>query len=57
MPSVYFVSGLLGSIWLLGYMPPKVKNYQNMLLPLVDMYAQFAPGNEPVTVFDKKKGK
>ena len=44
--------GLLGSIWLLGYMPPKVRNYQNMLRPLVDMFEKYAPGKDPIVVFD-----
>ena len=45
-----------GSIWLLGYMPPKVKNYQNMLKPLVDMYAKYAPGNQHIDVHDSHLG-
>jgi len=35
--------GLLTNIVLLGFMPPGVKNYQNMLLPVVEMYAKRAP--------------
>ena len=49
-------SGLLGSIWLLGYMPPRVRNYQNMLRPVVDMFAQYAPGKDPMVIFDASLG-
>jgi hypothetical protein len=47
--------GMLGAIWLLGYMPPKVKNYQSMLQPLVDMFAKHAPGETPIDVYDAYK--
>ena len=43
---------MLANIWLLGYFPPKVKNYQSMLQPLVDMFAKHAPGGEPITAYD-----
>lgn len=43
--------GLLTNIVLLGFMPPNVKNYQNMLLPVVEMYAKRAPSTgEPLQV-------
>ena len=45
-------AGMLANIWLLGYLPPKVKNYQSMLQPLVDMFAKHAPGGEPISVYD-----
>ena len=48
--------GMLSAIWLLGFLPPHVKNYQNMLLPMVDMFARRAPGEEPVEVFDAHTG-
>ena len=38
--------GLLTCIWLLGYMPPKVKDYQAMLQPVLDMIAEHAPDSE-----------
>ena len=45
--------GLLQSILLLGFMPPGVKNYQNMLLPVVEMFQRRCPYNgEALTVFD-----
>ena len=44
--------GMLGSIWLLGFWPPKVKDYQAMLLPVVEMFAKHAPGEEPIDVYD-----
>ena len=50
-------SGLRASIWLLGYMPPKVRNYQNMFKPLVDMYRKLAPDKEGIEVFDAALGK
>ncbi len=54
-----FVSkkGYVCSIWLLGYMPPKVRSYQNMFKPLVDMYRKLAPGKEGIEVFDAALGK
>lgn len=33
----------MACFWLLGYMPPKVKDYQAMLHPVVDMFAARAP--------------
>jgi hypothetical protein len=35
---------LLASIWMFGIMPPKVKDYQMMLLPVVEQFAKYAPG-------------
>ena len=51
------MAGLLGAIWLLGYMPPNVKNYQSMLQPVVDMFAKHAPGAEPIEVYDAHQEK
>ena len=48
--------GMLGSIWLLGFWPPKVKDYQAMLQPVVEMFAEHAPGAEPIDVFDAHLG-
>jgi hypothetical protein len=43
--------GMLANIWLLGYMPPKVQDYQSMLKPVVEMFAARNPDNEtPLTV-------
>ena len=42
--------GLLGSIWLLAYFPPKVQNYQAMLRPLVEMFARHQPGKPPLLI-------
>jgi hypothetical protein len=49
---------LLASIWLFGIMPPKVKDYQQMLLPVVEQFAQYAPGptGENLRVFDEDLG-
>ena len=45
--------GLLQSILLLGYMPPKVKNKQNMILPVVEMFEKRCPRTgRPLKVFD-----
>ena len=38
-------------------MPPKVRNYQNMFKPLVDMYRKLAPDKEGIEVFDAALGK
>ena len=46
------VRGRLGCIWLLGYLPPHVKNYQNMLKPMVEMFAKSAPDKDPINVYD-----
>jgi hypothetical protein len=49
--------GLLSSIWLLGYMPPYVKDYQAFLQPIADMFAAHAPSEgEPLTVFNVARG-
>ena len=48
--------GMLASIWLLGYLPPKVENYQEFLQQVVDMFARNAPGGEPLRVFDASTG-
>ena len=48
--------GRLACIWLLGFLPPNVKNYQNMLKPMVEMFAKSAPGKEPIEVFDAHQG-
>jgi hypothetical protein len=46
----------LACIWLLGYLPPHVKNYQNMLLPMIEMFAKSAPGKDPINVYDAHQG-
>ena len=45
---------LLASMWLFGVMPPKVKDYQQMLLPVVEDFAKYAPGpdGEDLRVYD-----
>jgi hypothetical protein len=45
---------LLECIWLFGILPPHVKDYQQMLLPLVDQLAKYQPGplGEDLTVYD-----
>jgi hypothetical protein len=45
---------LLASIWMFGIMPPKVKDYQQMLLPIVEQLAKYAPGptGEDLDVYD-----
>ena len=45
---------LLASIWLFGIMPPKVKDYQQMLLPVVEQFAKYQPGpqGEDLRVWD-----
>ena len=43
-------TGILQSILLLGFLPPKVRSYQNMLLPVVQQFARHGPGQEPVVV-------
>jgi hypothetical protein len=45
---------LLASIWLLGILPPKVQDYQQFLLPVVEQYEKHAPGpdGEDITVWD-----
>jgi hypothetical protein len=35
---------LLASLWMVGIMPPKVKDYQEMLKPVVEQFAKYAPG-------------
>jgi hypothetical protein len=42
--------GLLASIWLLGYMPPNVKDYQAFLKPVAEMFARHLPGGAPLHV-------
>ena len=37
---------LLASIWMFGIMPPKVKDYQMMLTPVVEQFAKYAPGED-----------
>ena len=37
-------------------MPPKVKNYENMLRPVVDQLAKHAPGGEPIRVYNAATG-
>ena len=48
---------LLASIWMFGIMPPKVKDYQQMLLPVVEQLAKFMPGpdGEDLRVWDADK--
>lgn len=47
------VRGMLQSILLLGYMPPKVRNYQAMLKPVVEQFAKHSPvTGVPVQVHD-----
>jgi hypothetical protein len=36
---------LLESIWLFGLMPPHVEDYQQMLLPVVEQFEQYQPGD------------
>ena len=45
---------LLASIWLFGILPPKVKDYQQMLLPVVEQLEKYAPGpdGEDLNVWD-----
>jgi hypothetical protein len=51
------VRGLLSSIWLLGYMPPNVKDYQAFLKPIADMFAARAPlTGTPLDVDNVAKG-
>jgi hypothetical protein len=35
---------LLASIWMFGILPPKCKDYQQMLLPVVQQLAKYIPG-------------
>jgi hypothetical protein len=44
--------GLLGSIWLLGFLPPKVKDYKSFLRPVFEQFRKHAPGNEAIVVSD-----
>jgi hypothetical protein len=39
---------MLASIWMFGILPPKCKDYQQMLLPVVEQLAEFAPGPDGV---------
>jgi len=49
--------GLLSSMWLLGYMPPNVKDYQAFLKPIADMFAARAPlTGVPLEVYNAAKG-
>lgn len=41
-----------GCLALVAFFPPRVKSYQDMLLPLVLNVAKFQPGRETITVFD-----
>jgi hypothetical protein len=45
---------LLASMWMFGIMPPYVKDYQAMLRPVVEQFAQYAPGptGEDLRVWD-----
>lgn len=49
---------LLSSIWMFGIMPPKVQDYQQMLLPVVEQFAKYAPGptGEDLRVWDADTG-
>ena len=49
--------GRLSCIWLLGFLPPNVSNYQNMLKPMVEMFAKSAPGEQPIQVYDAHLGR
>ena len=42
--------GILQSVLLLGFLPPKCKNYQNMLLPVVEQFSRHGPGGDPIVV-------
>ena len=48
--------GMLGSIWLLGFWPPNIKDHQAMMQPIVEMFAKHAPGEEPIEVYDAHLG-
>ena len=49
---------LLASLWMVGIMPPKVKDYQSMLLPVVEQLAKYIPGptGEDLCVDDSDTG-
>ncbi len=42
--------GLLASIWLLGYMPPNVKDYQAFLKPVAQTFARHSRAGPPLHV-------
>ena len=50
------IRGLLASIWLVGCLPPKVKDYKSFLRPVVEAFARHAPGREPIRVHDASRG-
>jgi hypothetical protein len=44
-------------MWLLGFMPPKVRNYQAMLQPVVEQFKAHAPvTGEPIEVHNSASG-
>ncbi len=45
--------GQLGNLWLLGFFPPHVQDYDTMLTPIVEQLATHRPGaNHPIEVWD-----
>jgi hypothetical protein len=45
--------GALGTLLFVALFPPKVKNYNAMMRPIVDMLLDLAPGGDGITVREK----